>query len=135
MTPGRLAQPTAASSEHVEKPWGHEEIFAAVEGSYVLKTLTVSAGQALSLQWHQEKDETIAVLSGLVEMDLGPSADDLHTLSVRPGESVHVAPRLLHRVRALTDAVLVEASNALPGWRRDIVRLQDDYGRTGTREP
>jgi hypothetical protein len=48
---------------------------------------------------------------------------------------VHVPPRLLHRVRAITDAVLVEASTAGPGWQEDVVRLEDRYGRTGTHTP
>jgi len=37
-------------AEHIDKPWGHEEIFALVEGSYVGKLLFVSAGESLSLQ-------------------------------------------------------------------------------------
>jgi mannose-6-phosphate isomerase-like protein (cupin superfamily) len=119
----------------VDKPWGHEEIFAQGEGSYVGKTLHVNGGESLSLQWHHEKDETIAVLSGDVEIDLGTSEDALRTVPVAPGSSVHVTPGLLLRVRALTDSVLVEASTAAPGWREDIVRLDDRYGRRGTQAP
>jgi mannose-6-phosphate isomerase len=128
-------QPRARPSARVDKPWGHEEIFAQVEGSYVGKTLHVNGGESLSLQWHHEKDETIAVLSGRVEIDLGTSEDALHTVTVAPGSSVHITPGLLHRVRALTDSVLVEASTAAPGWREDIVRLDDRYGRRGTQAP
>jgi mannose-6-phosphate isomerase-like protein (cupin superfamily) len=119
----------------VDKPWGHEEIFAQVEGSYVGKTLHVNGGESLSLQWHHEKDETIAVLSGQVELDLGASEETLRAVTVAPGESVHIPPGLLHRVRAITDSVLVEASTAAPGWQEDIVRLEDRYGRTGTQAP
>lgn len=123
---------TAQPVEHVAKPWGHEEIFAAVADRYAGKLLHVSAGRALSLQWHQDKDETLTVLSGEVEMDLGRTAASLRTVPVPPGTSVHVTPRLVHRIRALTDAVLVEVSTAGHGWREDIVRLDDRYGRTGT---
>ena len=123
-------QPEARRSARVDKPWGHEEIFAQVEGSYVGKTLHVNGGESLSLQWHHEKDETIAVLSGQVEIDLGLSEDTLRAVTVAPGESVRIPPGLLHRVRALTDSVLVEASTAAPGWQEDIVRLDDRYGRT-----
>ena len=119
----------------VDKPWGHEEIFAQVEGSYVGKTLHVTGGESLSLQWHHEKDETIAVLSGEVEIDLGTSADSLRAVVLGPGDAVHVPPGLLHRVRAISDAVLVEASTAAPGWQEDVVRLEDRYGRTGTHTP
>jgi mannose-6-phosphate isomerase len=128
-------QPSAQPVQRVDKPWGHEEIFAIVEGSYVGKTLHVAGGESLSLQWHRDKDETIAVLSGRVEFDIGMSEDGLRTITVAPGEAVHVPPGLLHRVRALSDTVLVEASTAIPGWREDVVRLEDRYGRSGTQAP
>jgi mannose-6-phosphate isomerase-like protein (cupin superfamily) len=119
----------------VEKPWGHEEIFALVEGSYVGKLLFVSTGESLSLQYHQTKDETIALVSGQVEIDLGTSADTLRAVVMTPGDSVHVVPGTLHRLRAVEDSVLVEASTADAGWREDIVRLEDRYGRLGTTTP
>jgi mannose-6-phosphate isomerase len=122
-------------AEHVDKPWGHEEIFALVEGSYVGKLLFVSAGESLSLQYHHEKDETIALISGQVEIDLGDSAETLRAVSLSPGDSVHVVPGTLHRLRAVEDCVLVEASTAATGWREDVVRLEDRYGRLGTTAP
>ena len=122
-------------SEHVDKPWGHEEIFALVEGAYIGKLLHVSAGQSLSLQYHHAKDETIALISGRVEIDLGTTADTLRVVTLSPGDSVHVPPGLLHRLRGVEDSVLVEASTAEPGWREDVVRLDDRYGRHGTTAP
>ena len=121
--------------EWVDKPWGHEEIFAVVEGSYVGKTLHVNAGEALSLQYHHAKDETIAVLSGQAQIDVGADEASLRTVELPAGSSIHVPPGLLHRVRAVSDAVLVEASTAAPGWREDVVRVEDSYGRHGTSKP
>jgi mannose-6-phosphate isomerase len=122
-------------AERVDKPWGHEEIFAVVEGAYVGKTLHVNAGQALSLQYHHDKDETIAVLSGDAQIDVGDDEASLRTVRLPAGSSIHVPPGLLHRVRAVSDTVLVEASTAGPGWREDVVRLEDSYGRHGTSAP
>jgi len=122
-------------AEHVDKPWGHEEIFALVEGSYVGKLLFVSAGESLSLQYHHSKDETIALVSGQVEIDLGSSPDTLRAASMSAGDAVHVLPGMLHRLRAIEDSVLVEASTADSGWREDVVRLEDRYGRLGTTAP
>lgn len=122
-------------AERVDKPWGHEEIFARVEGRYVGKLLFVNAGESLSLQYHHAKDETIALVSGRVEIDMGTSQDTLRALRLSPGDSVHVLPGTLHRLRAVTDSVLVEASTAAPGWRDDIVRIEDRYGRLGTTAP
>jgi mannose-6-phosphate isomerase len=122
-------------AEHVAKPWGHEEIFALVEGAYIGKLLFVNAGESLSLQYHHAKDETIALVSGQVEIDLGDSTDTLRAVSMSPGDSVHVVPGILHRLRAVEDSVLVEASTADLGWREDVVRLEDRYGRLGTTAP
>jgi mannose-6-phosphate isomerase-like protein (cupin superfamily) len=122
-------------AEHVDKPWGHEEIFALVEGSYIGKLLFVNAGQSLSLQYHHAKDETIALVSGQAEIDLGDSVATLRAVSLSPGDSVHVLPGMLHRLRAVEDSVLVEASTADSGWREDVVRLEDRYGRLGTTAP
>jgi len=129
------SEPEVRPAERVEKPWGHEEIFALVEGSYVGKLLFVSAGESLSLQYHHTQDETIALVSGQVEIDLGTSVDTLRTVVMSPGDSVHVVPGTLHRLRAVEDSVLVEASTADAGWREDIVRLEDRYGRLGTSAP
>jgi mannose-6-phosphate isomerase len=119
----------------VDKPWGHEEIFALVEGAYCGKTLHVTAGQALSLQYHEAKEETVSVQSGRIALEIGPDAEDLTRLELGPGEAAHVPPRAVHRMTALTDAVVLEASTAGPGWREDVVRLEDRYGRRGTHAP
>lgn len=119
----------------VDKPWGHEEIFALVEGAYCGKTLHVTAGHALSLQYHEMKEETVAVHSGRVALEVGPDADSLTRLELGPGDAVHVPPRAVHRMTALTDAVVLEASTAGQGWREDVVRLEDRYGRRGTHAP
>ena len=52
-------------NEIVEKPWGHEEIWAKTD-RYVGKILTINPGHRLSLQYHEEKEETIYVLEGVL---------------------------------------------------------------------
>ena len=47
----------------VPKPWGHETIWAHTD-LYVGKVLHIRAGHALSVQYHNRKDETIHVLRG-----------------------------------------------------------------------
>jgi predicted dehydrogenase/mannose-6-phosphate isomerase-like protein (cupin superfamily) len=137
--PGRehpsVAAPTPDVVERVEKPWGHEEIFALVEGVYCGKLLYVRGGESLSLQYHERKEETLSLLSGDVELDLGGTVENLRRVGLAVGESIHVPPGTVHRIRAVRDCVLVEASSAAPGWRSDVVRLDDRYGRDGTSAP
>jgi mannose-6-phosphate isomerase-like protein (cupin superfamily) len=118
-----------------DKPWGHEEIFAAGEHGYVGKLIAVSSGQALSLQFHAEKDETLSIISGEARFEHGRSADRLTSRVMRAGDTAHVPALQLHRITALSDLVLAEASTAAPGWRDDVTRLEDRYGRGGTTSP
>jgi mannose-6-phosphate isomerase len=115
----------------VEKPWGHEEIFAQT-ASYVGKILFVRRGEALSLQYHEVKEETLRVLDGSLELQVGPDEDHIETYHLSEGAVFHVAPRTLHRMVATTDCRLLEVStNHLD----DVVRLEDRYGRQGTSAP
>jgi mannose-6-phosphate isomerase-like protein (cupin superfamily) len=118
-----------------DKPWGHEVIFAAVEGQYVGKVIHVTAGYSLSLQYHLRKDETISVLSGAALVEFGHAADALISQHFGPGDTIHLPAGAVHRITAITDLVFAEASTAQPGWREDVVRLEDKYGRTGTTAP
>jgi mannose-6-phosphate isomerase-like protein (cupin superfamily) len=111
----------------IDKPWGHEEVFALVDGKFCGKTLHIKAGHALSLQYHERKDETIAVQAGAVTLHVGLPGRPMQTLHLKPGESVHIPPRVHHRLCADTDAVVLEASTTELD---DVVRLDDRYGRT-----
>ena len=55
----RLSPTLKQTPRRVEKPWGHELIWAETE-EYVGKTLHIRAGEALSLQYHEQKDETMS---------------------------------------------------------------------------
>ena len=131
--PGPVAEVYQAPRQ--DKPWGHEVIFAGVDGKYVGKVIHIMAGHSLSLQYHREKDETISVLSGAALVEHGPSADALASQHFGPGDTIHLPPGAVHRITAITDLTFAEASTAQPGWREDVVRLEDKYGRTGTTAP
>ncbi|HEX9108794.1 MAG TPA: cupin domain-containing protein [Longimicrobiales bacterium] len=109
----------------VEKPWGYELIWAETD-KYVGKVLHVTAGNALSLQYHEIKDETIHVLQGEMRFSVGPSADRLQVVTMRAGDSYHVTPGTVHRMEAVTDVDILEASTP---HLDDVVRLEDRYGR------
>jgi mannose-6-phosphate isomerase len=126
---------TVYQAARQDKPWGHEIIFATVEGKYIGKILHMTAGHSLSLQYHLQKDETISVLTGAATIEYGPSADDLSSQHFGPGDTIHLPPGSVHRITAITDMTFAESSTADPGWREDVVRLEDKYGRTGTTAP
>ena len=115
----------------VDKPWGHEEVFAETP-HYVGKILFIRQGEALSLQYHEVKEETLRVLDGKLELVVGPDVDSLETHLLESGAVFHVSPGTLHRMIGVSDCRLLEVStNHLD----DVVRLEDRYGRRGTNAP
>jgi len=109
----------------VEKPWGYELIWAHTR-EYVGKILHVNAQEALSLQYHEVKDETIFLLSGEMKFWAGPSMEELEEIALGSGEAFRVRPGTIHRMQAITDCDILEASTS---HLEDVVRLDDRYGR------
>ena len=119
------------AARFVAKPWGQEEIFARTE-RYVGKILSIDAGEALSLQYHRHKEETLRVLDGTLDFEAGEAPDRMVRHRLEAGAVVHVPPGTLHRLTAVTDCRLLEVSTPELD---DVVRLEDRYGRAGTSEP
>jgi mannose-6-phosphate isomerase len=113
----------------VDKPWGHEIIWAETD-RYVAKLLHIAAGHKLSRQYHERKDETFYVQTGEMDLEIGDA--DRRTLRMRPGEAFHCTPRTVHRMIAVTDVDVFEASTPELD---DVVRIEDAYGREGTSRP
>ena len=114
----------------VEKPWGYELIWAHTD-RYVGKLLHVNSGHQLSLQYHHQKDETVHVQSGTLMLMVDEGAGLLER-EMGPGESYRIVPGVRHRMVALTDCDVLEASTPELD---DVVRLEDAYGREGTSAP
>jgi mannose-6-phosphate isomerase len=116
----------------VEKPWGHELIWAESE-QYVAKVLFVKAGESLSLQFHRVKDESWLVQEGRAKLELGSAGDAVLSAEViGPGATFRFRPGTVHRVTAIEDTTIIEVSTP---HLDDVVRLEDRYGREGTSEP
>jgi len=112
----------------VEKPWGHELIWARTD-RYVGKVLHIKAGEALSLQYHRQKDETVMVLRGRMRFEHFADGEAPQATELAPMQPFHIAPGLRHRMIALEDTDVVEVSTPELD---DVVRLEDRYGRSGT---
>jgi len=109
----------------VDKPWGHELIWAKTD-RYVGKILHIKAGEALSLQYHRVKDETIMVLTGKLRFEHFADGEAPRTTELGPREPFHVTPGMRHRMTALEDTDVLEVSTTELD---DVVRLEDRYGR------
>ena len=111
----------------VLKPWGHEKIWAKTD-KYIGKILHINSGHRLSLQYHEFKDETIHVQNGTLLLEYGSDPDVLTKYSLNPGDSFHIKTGMIHRMSAVTDVDVYEVSTKE---LEDVVRLEDDYGRSG----
>jgi len=115
----------------VDKSWGHELHWAKTE-RYVGKLIHVRKGHALSLQYHNQKDETIFLWAGKLLFEIGGLDGKLEGREMLPGEAVHITPKTVHRMTALEDSDIFEVSTPEI---HDVVRLEDRYGREGTSKP
>lgn len=114
---------------HVPKPWGHETIWAHTD-RYVGKILHINAGQALSVQYHERKDETVYLLTGEMKYWVKlPGDEELKDQRLTAGQSFRITPGTVHYMEAVTDCDVLEASTPELD---DVVRITDRYGREGT---
>ena len=114
----------------VPKPWGYEIIWAHTD-RYVGKVLHINAGHALSVQYHNHKDETVYLLKGEMKYWV-KLADALEDVRLREGDAFRITPGTVHYMEAITDCDILEASTPELD---DVVRLEDRYGREGTSAP
>lgn len=110
-----------------DKPWGKEIWFAQTE-NYAGKLLHVNKGARLSLQYHEQKQETQYLFSGRVKFTYGSSETDLQEIILNPGDKFDIYPYTIHRVEGIEDSIIFEVSTPQLD---DVVKLADDYGRSG----
>ena len=115
----------------VQKPWGHEFIWAETP-AYAGKILHIKKGEQLSLQYHRAKDETIMVLTGCLRLIHFEEGQAPQATELGPRVPFHIHPGLRHRMVAVEDTDVIEVSTSELD---DVVRLEDRYGRSGTSTP
>jgi mannose-6-phosphate isomerase-like protein (cupin superfamily) len=118
----------AFSPRRVDKPWGWELIWAETE-DYVGKLLFVRAGESLSLQYHERKDESWLVHDGRAQLEVGEVGGELEMIEIGQGDAFRYEPGTVHRLLAIEDTLVFEVSTP---HLDDVVRLEDRYGRQGT---
>jgi mannose-6-phosphate isomerase-like protein (cupin superfamily) len=107
-----------------QKPWGFEDLLE-FNSYYVLKKLFMMKDHCCSLQYHEEKHETIYVLCGILKLTIG-TLTNLKELTLKERDYYAIEPRIVHRAQGVTDCLYLEAStNQLD----DVVRIEDNYGR------
>ena len=114
-----------SEDDRVEKPWGYE-LRWAITDRYLGKILHVNSGEALSLQYHERKDETLLVTEGLMDLELEDAEGEILVHRLGPGDCIRIVPGRRHRMTAVEDCEFFEVSSPEID---DVVRLKDRYGR------
>jgi len=109
----------------VDKPWGYE-IRWAITDRYLGKILHINRGEALSLQYHEQKDECLYLAGGILDLELGDASGELETHRLQVGDTVRIRPGTRHRMTAVEACDVFEVSTPEID---DVVRLEDRYGR------
>lgn len=117
---------TAPYSKKVEKPWGWEIHWVPENAPYMGKLLHIAEGKRLSLQMHDQKQESWFVLSGRVAVIWEDNAGALIETELQPGQGYSTKIGQKHRLMGLTDTDVLEVSTPEAGttWR-----LEDDFAR------
>jgi mannose-6-phosphate isomerase-like protein (cupin superfamily) len=110
----------------VHRPWGSYTVLEEAPG-YKVKRVTVKPGGRLSLQLHHKRSEHWVVTSGIARVTRG---DEVFELTV--GQSTAIPVETPHRLENPGSETLhiIEVQNGPYLGEDDIVRFQDDYGRT-----
>jgi mannose-6-phosphate isomerase len=127
----RVPDAVGAGVRRVEKPWGHELVWAETD-RYAGKILVIETGRRLSLQYHERKLESIFVLSGRLRLTLETDDGTIHIEELGPGAARLIPVGRTHRYEAVERVELFEVSSPELD---DVVRIEDDFGRRGTSAP
>ena len=118
-------------SETVKKPWGYELIFTPPNLARTGKLLHVLAGKRLSLQYHDQKEETLCLISGKALLWLEDSSGEIQKIPMELNQGYTVLPPQKHRIESVEDCVIAEVSMPETG---TTFRLDDDYKRADETE-
>ena len=112
--------------KRVDKPWGYELHWAPEGLPYMGKVLHIDAGKRLSLQAHDQKQETYWLINGECNLIIENHKRELVTISLEKGKGYTTYPGQKHRHQAVTDCDVIESSMGEGGvtWR-----FEDDYNR------
>ena len=112
--------------KRVDKPWGYELHWVPANAPYLGKLLHINEGARLSLQVHDQKQESWFVVKGRAAVIWEDAEGGIVETELQPGVGYSTKIGQKHRLKGLTDTNVIEVSTPEAGttWR-----LEDDYAR------
>lgn len=112
--------------KRVEKPWGYELHWVPADKPYIGKLLHIDAGKRLSLQVHDEKQESWFIIKGQGKVIWENNDGELTETILEPGKGYTTEVGQRHRLVGITECDIIEVSTPEKG---TTYRLEDDYAR------
>ncbi len=112
--------------QKVIKPWGYEILLTPPESPATGKIEHIDKGHRFSLQYHDEKIETLTLINGKALLYLEDEKGNLKEIKMEQLKGYFIKPFQKHRCKGITDCDIFEASTKETG---KTVRLEDDYKR------
>lgn len=103
-----------------DKPWGYEKVLILTE-KYLTKELYIKEGFQTSFHYHNEKDETMYILSGSGYIEFEDRKEYFSK-----NDTIRIEPGVKHTIVATESTVLHEVSTP---YIDDTVRVIDYYSR------
>lgn len=116
----------SAYSKRVDKPWGWEIHWVPADKPYIGKVLHINKGARLSLQVHDQKQESWYLMNGQAMVIWENPEGDVIETELEPGQGYTTEVGQKHRLVGITDCDIIEVSTPELG---TTYRLEDDYKR------
>lgn len=117
----------APYAKRIEKPWGYEIHWVPEDAPYMGKVLHVNEGARLSLQVHDEKQESWFIIGGNGSVIWENEKGEMVETVLQPGMGYSTKIGQKHRLKGLeggADILEVSTPEAGTTWR-----LEDDFAR------
>lgn len=110
------------------RPWGSFQVLEDTD-TYKVKRISVDPGQRLSYQKHAKRAEHWVVVAGTARVTL-----DGATIDLGIGDAIDIPLEAAHRMEnpGEVEMIFIEVQIGTYFGEDDIVRLDDDYGRSDT---
>lgn len=117
---------TQSYTRKVDKPWGYELHFVPEKLPYMGKIIHIDEGKRLSLQTHDQKQESWLLIQGSAKVVWENTKGELVETELEKEKGYTCAIGKKHRLVGITDCDIVEVSTPEIG---TTYRLEDDYSR------
>lgn len=117
---------TTSFAKKIDKPWGYELHWTPSDKPYMGKLIHVNEGARLSLQVHDQKQESWFLINGRAKVIWENTDGELIETELEQNQGYSCALGQKHRLAGITEADIIEVSTPEIG---TTFRLEDDYKR------